>query len=108
MEKAQWLMGSRVGLQGPWGTTYATNLRLRIAAMDEAEWLKYTANLHTRPLDAGLQCPRHERGRSPRDLPFHQSLGPAGEPAPAYLPPGKKPPLPYFEFVLPPAVPPKG
>jgi hypothetical protein len=33
---------------------------------------------------------------------FIRSLGPAGQPAPAYLPPGQKPPAPYLELVLPP------
>lgn len=31
-----WLLGSPLGYSGPWGTTYATNLRLRLAEMDEA------------------------------------------------------------------------
>ena len=33
---------------------------------------------------------------------FIRSLGPAGEKAPDYLPPGKQPPLPYMQLVLPP------
>ena len=34
---------------------------------------------------------------------FFRSLGPAGEPTPAALPPGEAPPPPYFQIVLPPA-----
>lgn len=30
-----WLTGDAVGWRGPWGTTYPTNLRLRMAAMSE-------------------------------------------------------------------------
>ena len=106
MEKSQWLMGSRVGFKGPWGTTYATNLRLRIATMDEAQWLTYTANLRTRPVmpDFNVRAMNEDDRRA--IFHFVKSLGPAGEAAPAYLPPGQKPPLPYYELMLPGAAPP--
>jgi hypothetical protein len=32
---------------------------------------------------------------------FVRSLGPAGEPAPGYLPPGKEAPLPFVKWMLP-------
>ena len=107
METSQWLMGSRVGFKGPWGTTYAANLRLVIVGMDEAQWLTYTANLRTRPVmpDFNVRAMNEDDRRA--IFHFIKSLGPAGEPAPVYLPPGQKPPLPYYELVLPAAVPPK-
>ena len=40
--KAQWLVGTRLGWNGPWGTTYPANLRLKAADMDDAAWLAYT------------------------------------------------------------------
>ena len=33
---------------------------------------------------------------------YVRHLGPAGKPAPAYLPPGQTPPLPYMELKVPP------
>ena len=30
-----------------------------------------------------------------------KKLGPAGAPAPAYVPPDKEPPMPYFQFQAP-------
>ena len=33
---------------------------------------------------------------------FIKSLGPGGQKAPEYLPPGQTPPLPYMQMVLPP------
>jgi hypothetical protein len=39
---------------------------------------------------------------------YLKHVGPAGGPAPAYLPPDKTPPLPYFELRLPPPPPEKG
>ena len=36
---------------------------------------------------------------------FIRALGPAGQAAPAYLPPGQMPAPPYLQLVLPPASP---
>ena len=44
-----WLMGSGAqGWRGPWGTTYASNLRINVHAMGEADWVAYMKNLKTR------------------------------------------------------------
>ncbi len=77
-----WLTGDAVGWRGPFGTTYPVNLRLYVEKMSEADWLK-----------------RVKTDRDQRAL-YHylKAAGPAGQPAPAYLPPDKTPPLPYFQF----------
>ena len=100
--KGEWLTGNQLGFHGPWGTSYPTNLRLSIDALDEAQWLFYTANLHTHPPmpDYQLRAMREEDRRA--IYRFIRSLGPAGTPAPAALPPGQTPPPPYFQLVLPP------
>ena len=36
---SQWLTGSPVGFQGPWGTSYPANLRLVINGLSEQQWL---------------------------------------------------------------------
>lgn len=104
--KEQWLVGSPMGFLGPWGTTYPANLRLKVVGMDDAAWLKYTAELHTRPLmpDFNVRAMREQDRLA--IFRFIQSLGPTGQPAPAYLPPGQQPPPPYLEMVLPPGPPP--
>lgn len=99
--RSEWLVGSPLGQLGPWGTTYPTNLRLSINALQEDEWLAYTANLHTRPLMpdfAVRQMREHDRRAIYR---FVRSLGPAGDPSPKALPPGQQPPPPYLQLVLP-------
>lgn len=99
--QADWLMGSPLGYSGPWGTTYASNLRMRIGGMDEAGWLAYSAQLRTRPIMPDFllrSMPESDRLAIYR---FVRSLGPAGAPAPAYLPPGQQPPPPYMQLVLP-------
>ena len=100
--KQEWLVGSPLGFSGPWGTTYAANLRMKVAEMDEAGWLKYTADLRTRPImpDFAIRA-MHEDDRRALYR-FIKSLGPGGQKAPEYLPPGQTPPLPYMQMVLPP------
>ena len=105
--KEQWLVGSPLGWHGPWGTTYPVNLRLKLQDMDEAAWLKYSAELHTRPPmpDFAVRAMTEDDRRA--IYRFVRSLGPAGQPAPAYLPPDQQPKPPYVQWVLPPGPPPQ-
>lgn len=100
--KEQWLVGSPMGFHGPWGTTYATNLRLRMQDFTEEQWLQYSANLRTRPImpDFAVRDMTEEDRRALYH--FIRSLGPAGERAPDALPPGQVPPVPHMALVLPP------
>jgi mono/diheme cytochrome c family protein len=93
-----WLSGSPLGFQGPWGTTYASNLRLIAAAMSEAEWLTHARAARRPPMPWF-----NVRAMSDADLgalyAYLRSLGPGGEPAPAYVPPGEHVATPYIDFV---------
>ena len=100
--KDVWLVGSPLGWNGPWGTTYPANLRLKAADMDDAKWLEYTANLHTRPPMPDFAVRDMKEEDRLALFRFIKSLGPGGQSAPAYLPPGQQPPLPVVEFKLPP------
>jgi len=84
----QWLVGDRLGMQGPWGTSYPSNLRLLIPAMQEQQWVDYARAMQPRPPMPWFNV----RAMSDADLravyAFVRSIGPAGEPAPAALPPG--------------------
>lgn len=101
--KQQWLVGSPLGWSGPWGTTYPANLRLKLQDMDEAAWLKYSAELHTRPPMPDFAVRTMNEADRTALYRFIRSLGPAGQPAPAYLPPGQVPQVPYVQWMLPPA-----
>lgn len=96
--QSDWLTGSMVGFQGPWGTTYPSNLRLSLQTVSEAQWLE-KARSATRPPMPWFAL----RDMSDADLSavyqFIRSLGPKGEPAPAYAPPGQPLSTPYFEFM---------
>ena len=103
--KTQWLVGSPLGWFGPWGTTYPANLRLKLQDMDEAAWMTYSAELHARPPmpDYALRAMSDDDRRA--IYRFVRSLGPAGQPAPAYVPPDQKPAPPYVQWILPPPPP---
>jgi mono/diheme cytochrome c family protein len=94
----QWLLGDRLGWQGPWGTTYAPNLRLSLAKMSEQEWIRYARTTQLRPPMPWFSL----RDMSTDDLQalyrFVRQLGPAGEPAPAFKPPGQPVEGPVVRF----------
>ncbi len=100
-EKA-WLMGDSVGWQGPWGTTYAPNLRIYMQQLTEDQWVEAARNLKSRPpmpfFSLNVMAERDLRAI----YQFTRSLGEPGRPAPEYLPPGVPAPLPVVEFRLPP------
>lgn len=90
-----WLKGSPVGFQGPWGTTYPANLRRVVAGMPEAQWVEYARLQRLPPMPSyALQL------MSADDLKaiyaYVRSLGDPGEAVPAYVPPGGKVTTPYF------------
>ena len=100
--EAQWLLGDALGWHGPWGTTYATNLRLYMQDLTEEQWVKKAKTLNARPPMPWFNV----RAMTTADLRamyrYIRSLGPGGNPAPAYLPPDKTPPEPVVRFPAPP------
>ncbi|OJW48480.1 MAG: cytochrome C [Candidatus Accumulibacter sp. 66-26] len=100
--EAERLTGDRLGWRGPWGTTYPANLRRYFAGVSEREWLAAAANASYRP-PMPLATLRHMSERDLRAVyRYVRSLGPAGEAAPAYLPPGSDPLGPVVMFPAPP------
>jgi mono/diheme cytochrome c family protein len=93
-----WLTGDKLGWRGPWGTTYASNLRIYMNGMSEAAWPKTAKSIQTRPPMPWFQLHDMTEDDLLAIYQYVKSLGPAGEPAPAYVPPGKQPPQPYVQF----------
>ncbi len=58
LPEAQWLTGDRLGWQGPWGTTYASNLRLYLQDLSEDQWVGIAHNARFRPPCPGTACTR--------------------------------------------------
>jgi mono/diheme cytochrome c family protein len=102
-----WLVGDRLGWQGPWGTTYPANLRINLARMSEDEWVRVAHSAQYRPPMPWFAL----RDMSEQDLRalhrFVRSLGVAGAPAPAYVPPGQPAQGPVVTFPAPPEAPAK-
>ncbi|WP_296809803.1 c-type cytochrome [Thiocapsa sp.] len=94
----QWLTGSAVGFQGPWGTTYPTNLRLLLNELAEADWL-VRAREPKRPPMPWFNLSAMTDADLVAIYRFVRSLGPAGEPAPVAAAPGDAVATPYFDFV---------
>jgi len=98
----QWLTGDALGWNGPWGTTYPVNLRLYMQKLDEKAWVEKAKHLTARPpmpfwalntmTDSDLRAIYR----------YVRSLGPAGQEAPAYVPPGQEPKGPVVKFPAPP------
>jgi cytochrome c1 len=99
---AEQLTGSPVGYRGPWGTTYAANLRSVVQRASEDRWVQILSTAdggHGRPPMPWMntaQMSDHDLRAMYR---YIHSLGAAGSPAPRGLPPGTMPTTPYINFV---------
>lgn len=95
---SQWLTGSSVGFQGPWGTAYPVNLRLYVQDLTAAQWLARVRQPMRPPMPWFTL-----RDMSDPDLiaiyRFIRDLGPAGIPAPRAAAPGVAVTTPYIDFV---------
>lgn len=97
-----WLTGSHLGFHGPWGTTYPPNLRLFMQTKTRSQWIRFAHDAHLRPPMPNWAL----HTMSDEDLgaiyALIRHLGPAGKPAPAFVPPGQKPAGPVVSWPAPP------
>jgi mono/diheme cytochrome c family protein len=94
----EWLTGSIVGFQGPWGTTYASNLRLRASEVTEDEWvdiIHYRTDLPPMPW---MNVNQMSEADARAIYAYLASLGPIGEHMPGAIPPGEEPTTPYISL----------
>jgi len=94
--EAEWLSGDTIGWRGPWGTTYARNLRQFFQNLTEDQWVTWARSAKTAPPMPWWAL----NAMKERDLRamyrFVKSLGPSDKQIPATVPPGKEPTTPYF------------
>lgn len=96
--ESKWLLGDKLGWNGAWGTTYPLNLRLLASTMSEKTWMDTVKNARSRP-PMPWYALRDMRDSDFRDIyRFLRHLGPAGEPAPAFVPPGQTPTGPIVRY----------
>ena len=99
-----WLLGDGgLGLSGPWGTTYATNLRLSLSKMSEDEWVKYAKALKARPPMPWFNLNQWTDADLRAFYQYVRQLGPAGQPVRQALPPGQAAKPPVIQWPAPPA-----
>jgi mono/diheme cytochrome c family protein len=96
--ESRWLEGAAVGYQGPWGTTYASNLRLVVARQTEAQWVQHARKERLPPMP-WFNVAKMTDEDLKAVYAFIRSLGASGEAAPAYVAPGGKVATPYYVFV---------
>lgn len=93
------LLGVPVGFKGPWGVSYANNLRLVAAAYTPEEWVEM---MHTRQGLPPMPWTTVNRMSDSDLLAVHAylvSLGEKGEAMPGAVPPGVEPATPYIYFM---------
>ena len=100
--ESSWLTGDALGWQGPWGTTYPANLRLSFAKWGEDEWVQVAKNTKFRPPMPWFALRDMEESDLRSLYRFVRELGPAGQSAPAYVPPGGEVRGPVVTFPAPP------
>ena len=104
VDPATALKGNPVGYQGPWGTTYAPNLRILAAGNTEDAFVKYLKTFQARPPMPWFNVHAMEETELRSLHQYIVSLGEPGDPAPDYAPPGVAPETP-FVVMAPPTMP---
>ncbi|WGM38956.1 cytochrome C [Caulobacter sp. NIBR1757] len=93
--EAQWLTGNPVGYRGPWGVTYASNLRLTVQAMSKDQFVAMLGARQGLPPMPWPSVHAMTPANKAALYDYIKSLGPGGGPAPANVPPGQEPTTPY-------------
>ncbi|MHB8880218.1 MAG: cytochrome C [Thermodesulfovibrionales bacterium] len=99
--ESDWLTGDVTGWSGPWGTTYAPNLRLFMQGLSENAWVGFARKMKARPPMPWWALHEMKEKDLRSIYRFVKSLGSPGQSAPTSLPPGQQPHPPYFMFVPP-------
>lgn len=100
--EAQWLAGDSLGFRGPWGTTYALNLRNYMRQLDEDTWITVAKSVETRPPMPWWALNEMTEDDLKALYWYIRSLGPADNDVPAYVPPKQDPATPYVLWPAPP------
>lgn len=104
IDPATALKGVPVGWQGPWGTTYAANLRLVVKDKSEDDFVKFAKTFETRPPMPFYNVHAMDESDIRSLYQYIKSLGDPGDPMPDAVPPGGKPTTPYV-VIAPPQMP---
>ena len=100
------MKGSSIGWRGPWGTTYAQNLRVwALFVVNEKGFVKHMKTLKTRPPMPWYNVRAMDESDLRSLYQYIKSLGgEVGETVPIMVNPGEEPTTPYIQ-VAPPQMP---
>lgn len=101
--ESEWLVGVPLGFKGPWGTSYAPNLRTKVQALSEDQWTTFAKNANGRPPMPWVSLHAMNDADLRSMYRYIKTLGVSDNATPAPLPPGEMPTTPYlvFEPVMP-------
>ena len=102
--EAERLTGRSVGYQGPWGVSYASNLRLLAANTTEDGWVEILKSKQLLPPMPTQNIQKMTEQDMRSIYRYIHSLGEAGQPEPENLPPGLAPKTPVENMI---PIPPK-
>ena len=94
------LTGDKLGWRGSWGTTYPANLRLYFNNITDEQWIQVAKTIEARPPMPYFALNAMTRADVLSIYEYIRSLGPAGGPAPKFVPADKEPPQPYVQFPM--------
>lgn len=94
--ETDWLTGIPIGWRGPWGTSYASNLRLVVHDMAEDDWVAMLKTRNGFPPMPWMNVNRLSERDARAIYRFIASLGPKGERMPTTLPPDRQPLTPFI------------
>jgi mono/diheme cytochrome c family protein len=93
-----WLAGSMLGWRGPWGTTYASNLRVLVQGLTEDEWVSILNTRKALPPMPWMNVNKMSDKDARAMYAYIKSLGTKGEKMPSPVPPNVEPKTPYISL----------
>lgn len=97
--ESDWLTGSALGWQGPWGTTYPANLRMTAQNLTEDQWVEMLKTRQGMPPMPWPSVNGLRESDAKAMYAYIKSLGPKGERAPLAVAPGIMPKTPYLSML---------
>ncbi len=93
-----WLTGSSLGWQGPWGTTYPNNLRLSVRDYTVDDWVMILHEREDLPPMPWMNVNKMSERDARAIYEYIKSLDVKGDYAPEALRPGEEPKTPYISL----------
>lgn len=93
-----WLAGSVLGWRGPWGTTYPSNLRLRVQEWTEDTFVQTLHERKALPPMPWMNVNQMSEQDARAVYRYIKSLGATGQHVPAAVPPDQEPTTPYLSL----------